>query len=162
MSVAVEPGGRVEIWDVAARQKRQTLAVPGGQAPQAFSFSPDGRVLAVISGPLSLWDVATGRPIEVGEAVGVIAALDEQADQLIAAHQLVVAQAVKDGLDFVGEANDGFQTKHAGRALDGVRAAKQGIQIFVIERTGFCAEQDFLHLRQQFVAFFEERGHGLG
>ncbi|MCB9547506.1 MAG: WD40 repeat domain-containing protein [Myxococcales bacterium] len=68
-AVAVEPGGRVEIWDVAARQKRQTLAVPGGQAPQAFSFSPDGRVLAVISGPLSLWDVATGQRAQTVELV---------------------------------------------------------------------------------------------
>ncbi|MEZ4471884.1 MAG: WD40 repeat domain-containing protein [bacterium] len=64
LAVAVEPGGRVELWDVATRQKRHTLAGPAGSAPQALAFSPDGRYLAVLAGPLSLWEVDGGRRVQ--------------------------------------------------------------------------------------------------
>ncbi|MEZ4466167.1 MAG: hypothetical protein R3F43_17365 [bacterium] len=51
-------------WDVATRQKRHTLAGPAGSAPQALAFSPDGRYLAVLAGPLSLWEVDGGRRVQ--------------------------------------------------------------------------------------------------
>ena len=55
----------VRLWDVATRTLRQTLS--GAEPP--MSFSPDSKTLAaedyrILGGAVSLWDVATGEPLQ--------------------------------------------------------------------------------------------------
>lgn len=50
----------MEVWDVALKQVRHTLAIPGG-APLCAVFAPDGRTLAVgCSSGVKFFDVASG------------------------------------------------------------------------------------------------------
>ena len=63
--------GRVELWDVAARAKRQELTDPAAASADepalaAVHFSPDGSVVAAggqEANHVTLWDLATGRVI---------------------------------------------------------------------------------------------------
>jgi WD40 repeat protein len=57
-------GGLVDVWDVASRQRRHSLAFPGAR-PNALSFSPDGGTLATgnADGTTVVWDLETGHAV---------------------------------------------------------------------------------------------------
>jgi len=61
-SLAVGSNGRVMLCDLAKRQIRARLSVPGGDI-MSVTFSPDGKTLAAASyhGWVGLWDTATGQ-----------------------------------------------------------------------------------------------------
>ena len=58
--------GDVALWDIAAGELIETLAMPGGAAAAALAFSADGTLLATganSTAPVMLWDAATGAPV---------------------------------------------------------------------------------------------------
>lgn len=57
--LASAAGNSVEIWDLAAGRKIETLA--GQLAAQDVAFSPDGKLLITGGDALGIWDVASGK-----------------------------------------------------------------------------------------------------
>jgi WD40 repeat protein len=55
--------GRVLVWDLASGE--QTLTLPGQRWITALAWSADGRILAGGRVDITLWDVATGKPLAV-------------------------------------------------------------------------------------------------
>ncbi len=73
------------LWDVAARRPLRTFEVDYRLPVSSVAFSPDGRTVAFVGGPLQLWDVATGArrtgPVS-GQAIGVTAVAFSRAGRI--------------------------------------------------------------------------------
>ena len=72
------------------------------------------------------------------------------------------AQAVQQRLHVVREGDDAVQPEDAGRALDGVGAAEQGIELVAVARVLFEFEQQLLDLLDLLGGFLDEGRQRLG
>ena len=73
LAFAVGPGGGIRVFDVATGERRAVLGPEPGDPAQALSAGDD-RLLAGGAAKLRLWDVASGRSIELeGSAGGTVA-----------------------------------------------------------------------------------------
>jgi hypothetical protein len=94
---------------------------------------------------------------DCGNQVGdMVLAGEQQTDQIAVELQFAVAQAIEDILDDVCETHHLVKTEQAAGALDGMRAAKKGIQVVFQAAAVLCTQQDCLHLGEEFPGLFHE------
>ena len=70
--------------------------------------------------------------------------------------QLVAAQLVQQRLHLVGQLGDVGEAEGRRATLDGVGAAEDGVQLFVVGRLDIHIEQQLLHVVEVLAGFFEE------
>ena len=91
----------------------------------------------------------------------VIAAFEQEGDQLGRDSKITVTQALQDVFDDMRKTDDRIKTKQACRALDGVCGTKNGSECFGVIRCTFQTKQCCFHLLQQFAGFGDVGLQGL-
>ena len=70
--------------------------------------------------------------------------------------QVMLANTIEQGLEFVREAGDVIQTEHASAALDRVGSAEDCVEVVVGRDRNVDPQQQAFHVRQVLRHFFEE------
>jgi hypothetical protein len=91
----------------------------------------------------------------------VVAATQQQHHQAFVHGQAAIAHVVEHTFHHMGEGHHRFQVKQAGRALDGVGGAEDGVDQVVLVFGLLHGQQGGFHVLQQFAAFGNEGVQGL-
>ena len=85
-----------------------------------------------------------------------VARLQQHIDHARRRGQLVAAQLVEQRLHLMGELGHVRETKRRGAPFDGVRAAEDGVEFFVVGGLDVELQQELLHVLQVLTGFFKE------